>query len=193
MGRRARPPDSPPVPIPDVEGREPRFGPSGEVFFRRTEEGSDFAYRVSTDGSGLRKAIEEPILVFGAVSPDGRWIVAWAPLPGAEGAGQQAFSLNGERTVPLSNSIQWTWSPSGDAFSISAGPVPPGRSYIIPLRRGQALPPVPAGGFGSEQEIAQLPGARRTDAQTAVPGPSPEVYAFYRGTTQRNLYRVPVR
>ena len=137
--------DSPPVPIPDVEGREPRFGPSGEVFFRRTEEGSDFAYCVRTDGSGLRKAIEEPILVMGAVSPDGRWIVAWAPLPSAgwqaahraEGAGQQAFSLNGERTVPLSNSIQWTWSPSGDAFSISAGPVPPRRTYIIPLRHGR--------------------------------------------------------
>ena len=36
------------------------------------------------------------------------------------------------------------------------------------------------------------PRARRIDAQGVVPGPSPEVYAFYRGTTQRNLYRIPV-
>ena len=32
----------------------------------------------------------------------------------------------------------------------------------------------------------------RIDVQLAVAGPSPAVYAFYRGTTQRNLYRIPI-
>ena len=56
-----------------------------------------------------------------------------------------------------------------------------------------ALPPVPAGGFRSEDEVAQLPGARRVDVPTVVPGPSPDVYAFSRITSQRNLYRIPVQ
>ena len=69
---------------------------------------------------------------------------------------------------------------------------PDNRSYIIPLTPGEAFPRIPAEGFRSEEEIAKLSGARRIDALT-VPGPSPDVYAFYRGTTQRNLYRVPVQ
>jgi len=83
------------------------------------------------------------------------------------------------------------WSPSGDSLWISGGAVADGRTYIIPLKRGEALPRIPAGGFRSEEEVAQLPGAHSIDA-AAAPGPSPEVYTFYRSTTQRNLYRVPV-
>jgi hypothetical protein len=54
------------------------------------------------------------------------------------------------------------------------------------------LPPIPAGGFHSEQEVARLPGVRRIEEMGVVAGPSPDIYAFYRGTTQRNLYRVPI-
>jgi len=39
---------------------------------------------------------------------------------------------------------------------------------------------------------AQLPGARRLTSPL-VPGPSSDEYAFYRTTTQRNLYRIPIR
>ena len=47
--------------------------------------------------------------------------------------------------------------------------------------------------FGiSETQIADLPGARRMDV-LSVPGGSPDTYAFYRGTTQRNLYRIPLQ
>jgi hypothetical protein len=42
------------------------------------------------------------------------------------------------------------------------------------------------------REIAQLPGARRVDYRI-LPGSSPDTYAFYRTTAQRNLYRIPVR
>jgi hypothetical protein len=55
------------------------------------------------------------------------------------------------------------------------------------------LPEIPAGGFHSESEIARIPGIRRIDVEQVVPGPLPDSYAFYRGTIQRNLYRVPIR
>jgi hypothetical protein len=60
------------------------------------------------------------------------------------------------------------------------------------LSSGQALPRIPAEGFQTEQEITELPGARRVDFRT-VPASSSDTYAFYRTTTQRNLYRIPVR
>jgi hypothetical protein len=66
-----------------------------------------------------------------------------------------------------------------------------GRSYLVPLSAGEALPPIPADGFHSEEEIAALPGARRIDFRT-VPGPSTDLYALYRTTTQRNLFRIPI-
>lgn len=85
-----------------------------------------------------------------------------------------------------------TGSASGDAVSISDGLIAANRSYIIPLPPGESFPRTPTGGFRSEEEIADIPGARRIDAWT-VPGPSLGIYAFYRGTTQRNLYRIPMR
>jgi hypothetical protein len=85
------------------------------------------------------------------------------------------------------------WSPAGDFLSISAGPVGANRSYMIPLTPAEALPHMPPGGLRSEDLVAQLPGARRVDASRVVPGLSPDVYAFIRGTTQRNLYRIPVQ
>jgi hypothetical protein len=74
---------------------------------------------------------------------------------------------------------------------MSGGPIAEDRSYLIPLAPGEALPQIPAEGFHAEEEVAQLPGARKVDARI-VAGPSPDVYAFYRTTTQRNLYRIPI-
>src|SRR5262245_49856717 len=45
--------------IPNVEGGQPHFGPSGEIFFRHDEGSSaqlGFVYGVLPDGTGLRKA-----------------------------------------------------------------------------------------------------------------------------------------
>ena len=44
---------SAPRQIPSVEGRNAMFGPSGEIFFRRTEGSSGAVYRVRPDGTGL--------------------------------------------------------------------------------------------------------------------------------------------
>ncbi len=183
---------SPPRQIPNVEGRQPKFGPDGDIFFRT----SGFVYRVHQDGTGIRKALEQQILLLTAVSRDGRWLVGWSPLRGNEATGTQAFPLAGGPPIQIAASwgasLQWHWSPGGDFLSISAGPVGANRSYLIPLTPGEGLPPVPPGGLRSEEAVAELPGARRIEAFRVVPGPSPDVYAFSRGTTQRNLYRIPV-
>ena len=177
---------SPPVQIPNVEGGSPRFGTGSEIFFRHLEGMSEFVYRVHADGTGLRKALEEPVFLLGPVSPDGRWIVAWAPLPGNGPPSAQAFPLDGGPAIRFGNFVyvNVSWSLDGRSAFINGS--------VIPLPPGEALPRIPAGGFHSDEEIARLPGARPIDAEGVVLGPSRDVYAFYRGTIQRNLYRIPI-
>jgi serine/threonine protein kinase/Tol biopolymer transport system component len=181
----------PPQPIPNVEGRQPKFG-SSEIFFLGTDGTDGFAYRVRPDGTGMRRVVEQPFLMLGAVSPDSRWIVGWA-RPRADGQpATYAFPLAGGPPVRISENISLQWSPNGDSMSLSQIRFAEGRTYIVPLPSGEAFPPIPAGGFSSEDELAGLSGSRRADILNAVPGLSLDVYAFSRATTQRNLYRIPI-
>ena len=188
---------SPPRQIPGVEGGSPHFGPGDEIFFRHNEGASTadgslgFIYRVHPDGSGLRKALDQPVNEFkfpGAVSPDGRWIEAWGPLPGNGPAEGQVLSLDGKPPISLGGSVRLSWAAGG--VLITSAPFT--RAFFVPLPPGQALPRIQASGFHSDEDIARLPGAREIGERQVVLGPSPNIYAFYRGATQRNLYRVPV-
>ena len=80
------------------------------------------------------------------------------------------------------------WSPDGALLFITVS----GRTYVVPVPRGQPLPKTPPTGFASAAEIAALPGVRLIDAADPAPGPTPDVYAFSRETVQRNLYRIPL-
>ena len=142
----------------------------------------------------MAKAIEQEILIMRGLSPDGRWILAWARLAGG-GTGVQAFPLDGGAPVVILGRGRVAWSPDGRSFSIIGGRnalIPLGRSYLVPLAPGQALPKIPVDGFNSEEEVARLPGVRRIEEMGVAPSPSPDVYAFSRGATQRNLYRIPI-
>jgi len=179
---------SSPAPIPNVEGGSPRFGPDGDIFFRRAEKTSTFVYRVHPDGAGLRKALADPVFLLWDVSPDGRWISGWAPLAGNGSLVNQAFPLDGGTPIQIGDAFILTWWRDGRAAYVGGylG------GYLIPLSPHESLPRIPPGGFHSEAEIAHLPGARRIDVEGLVPGSSADVYAFYRNTVQRNLYRIPI-
>jgi len=175
---------SSPVQIPNVEGQSPKFGPDGDIFFRHLDGTFTFVYRVHWDGTGLRKALAKPVFLMQAVSPDGRWISAWAPLPASGTPASLAFPLDGGPPIQIGSSFtNLEWSLDGRSAYLGG--------YLIPLPPNEALPRIPAGGFHSDEEIAQLSGAHKIDAQGVVPGPF-GVYAFYRSTIQRNLYRIPI-
>ena len=174
---------SPPREIPNVKGSHPRFGPDGEILFRREEGTSTMIYGVRADGTGMRKVLEYPVYLLDEVSRDGRWIVGWGPLPGDGPPAFQAFPTDGGRPVRISAYGTLRWSLDGrDTFV--AG-------YHIPLPPGEVLKRIPAGGFHSAVEFGRLPGARPINASNLMPGPA-GVYAFYRNTVQRNLYRIPI-
>src|ERR1700721_2336947 len=54
----------------------PFFLPYGDLIFRAIEGGSNFLYRMKTDGTNRQKISQERILDSVDVSPDGRWVVA---------------------------------------------------------------------------------------------------------------------
>lgn len=188
---------SPPRQIPNIEGDYPHFGAGGEVFFRAIEgPASAFVYRVSQDGAQLRKILELPVAGLRSVSPDGQWLVARVQTE--KGSIQTAFPLHGGIPVRISSGVAWHWDWSTDQKLLylsvpdSDLAITRGRTYIIPLPPGRALPPIPEGGFQRDTDLAKLPGVRVIDAVDVAPGPTRDVYAFSRATVQRNLYRIPI-
>jgi eukaryotic-like serine/threonine-protein kinase len=184
---------SPPRQIPDVDGEQPLFGPSGEIFFRKVEGTSAFLYSVREDGTGLRKAAEPPVIDVFDASPDRKWLLlGWSPTVGE--AGEVIFPIGGG--APLlphlypPEGLRW----SGDGKHLFVYGLNGGKSYVLPLSPGQVLPGriALAKNFPSEGELAKLPGVRIIDSDDVVPGPTADIYAFRRETVQRNLYRIPV-
>ena len=84
--------------------------------------------------------------------------------------------------------VRIRWSRDGSLLFLTVS----GRTYAMPVPRGEPLPEMPPGGFGSPADIAAAPGARLIEASDFAPGPEPDVYAFSRETVQRNLYRIPL-
>ncbi|MBZ5559768.1 MAG: protein kinase [Acidobacteriia bacterium] len=193
---------SPPHLIPGVQGGHPLFGAGGDILFNIREGASRFAYRMKQDGSGREKVLERPIAGVRGMSPDGQWLIVRAP----EGRGTVALAVptTGGDPIPILaaaspdnvDAAQLRWPADGRqlfvSFPTTQSLSTSGHTYIVELRRGQMFPDIPAGGFKSEAEIAALPGTRRIEVFDVAPGPSPDTYAFSQGTTQRNLYRIPL-
>jgi hypothetical protein len=179
----------PPRQIPNVEGDGPVFGAGGEILFRARVGDYGFAYRVREDGTGLKKANEQPVIGTGSVSPDGHWLTVYA-RPSKEAAGATlALSVGGGSPVQIYGSgMQIKWSRDGKFLFLSVG----ANAYVLPLPPGRVFPEIPSGGFRSEAEIAARPGARVVAVSDLAPGPTSDAYAFSRGSVQRNLYRISV-
>lgn len=191
---------SPPRQIPNVEGAQPVFAKSGEIFFRAVEGASAFVYRIRQDGTGLRKALPQPVAEITGLSPDCQWLIAWSNPDHADqpGVATAAFPLAGGTPVRIYGHIaRLNWSRDRTLLYVSVGKsgrslAASGKTYVIPLPPDRILPDIPPGGFRSEAEIGRLPGVAVIEAADVAPGPTAAVYAFSRETTQRNLFRVPL-
>jgi eukaryotic-like serine/threonine-protein kinase len=186
----------PPRPLlPEMEGDGPLFGSDGEVFFRGREGAYGFAYRVQPDGAGLRKATAYPVINTYAVSPDGRWLLTYSRASEERHGGTVAIPLDGGAPLDLLGSAIGKWPTDQKfvflSFDSALYSMAPGRTYVVPLPRGRALPEGRGGGVESEAAVAALPGVRILPLRDATPGPTADVYAFLRQTAQRNLYRIP--
>jgi hypothetical protein len=181
-----------PQQVPGIEGHLPAFGPDGELVFRDNRAGQTVLYRVREDGSGLRQAIPEPAEFIG-LSFDRRLLFA------EPGGRMMAYPLDGGPPRRIwGRDLRLRWSSDGRALFVSISSTGgtlygSGRTYVIPLSGGRVLPEIPEEGFGSEADLARLANGQIIEAADVAPGPRKEIYVFSRESTQRNLYRVPVR
>ena len=187
----------PPRRLASGEAGGPRFGPSGEIYFRLREGDQSFVYRSSDEGVSWQKVLPNPILHFSSVSPDGKWLVAFIAAASEQSSrAVVAFPVSGGPPLPICFNCQVDWAPGGQVLRLTVPGVSHAshqgaRTYFVSLPRGESFPPLPPGGIRSDQDLAKLPVVHSGDG-VLFPGPDPSVYAFTRETVQRNIYRIPL-
>jgi hypothetical protein len=196
---------SPPRQLTPLEASRPFFGPDGDVYFLGRDGASQYVYRTKKDSSVTQRVVTEPIIYLIAVSPDGRWLVgliaygsdestqALVAYPTGGGPRQLicvACQVSGPRN-PGGPLVSWTRDQEFMFIKSIVGGMEH-KTFIVPLRSGEALPALPPSGFQSHRDVLAVPGARDIAEEDVFPGPSSSVYAFTRKTTRRNLYSIPI-
>jgi eukaryotic-like serine/threonine-protein kinase len=178
--------------IPNAEGDMPFFLGSGQVVFHGFEKGNTLAFRIREDGTEKQELTSSQINQVHGASPDGKFVIAWNRI------GTKAFPTSGGAPIPILDAICFLrWQGDGKFLYLSVATgmqtaLAFGRTYVIPVSPEKLFPPLPPGGFRSEDEIAKVPGVRVIEAADVYPGSTPGTYAYSRQTVQRNLYRVPL-
>jgi eukaryotic-like serine/threonine-protein kinase len=165
----------PPRRIPEAVGDVPKFGRRGEIVYRL----SGTLYRIREDGTGRERLGEVATNVLGTVSPDGEWLTGF----GSRESPLTLFSTSGQASRPLwvlpqISRLRWSLDGSLAYLSIQAtqqSAFASGRTYVLPLVRGSALPAVPLGGFPTEADIAAVPGVEMLPHGDIAIGPSSSV------------------
>ena len=164
--------------------------------FRDSEGKSNFVYRMKEDGTDRRKIMPDPIIHLYGVSPDGQWVAAMAAVSGEETSwAVLAYPSGGGSPVRICDICLVTWGPDGKLLYLWFGGMVGrglGKTFVIGLPPGKALPALPRAGLRAEADLAGLPVLQVIDRSGISPGPNRLVYAFSQVTAHRNLYRIPV-
>jgi serine/threonine protein kinase len=174
----------------------PRFGATGTIFCRGIDNGTSFIYRLR-EGDAPKKVIQQPVLFFQTTSPAGDWLIAKVqPAEGADGNHVNvAFPTAGGSPVRLcDNSCNVDWTPTGRSLVIRLGfqiSAPPSKTVLVALDPGTTLPPWPARGIRSREDLSNLRITRELDGYV-YPSGTGSAYVFTRNTRQRNIHRVPL-
>jgi Tol biopolymer transport system component len=182
----------PPRALSPSNDDSPLFGPSGEVFFRRSEDGANFLYSMNVDGTGVRR-VAGPVLAFQSVSPDGRWLVAFTPVKDEPDVSVAALAHPTAGGAPrrICNQCKASWSRPGSHLYLSF-PWGEGLTYVIAVDRANSLPDLPLEGVRSPADVAALPVVRVIDGRATAPADDGSMHASIRVNVQRNLFRIPI-
>ena len=179
----------------------PHFGPNDEIVFRQKDGSAYYVAAMQPDGSGVRRSFPSPVLNVDRISPDRRFLIIDAALPGMTKLNAPAaFAL------PLAGGPpKWicdgicvvSWSPDGRYFYVEtvaeSRENPAGQTVAIRVPGGSSYPPVPAAEVLRPENWARLKGAKIVEHAGIGPGLDPSVYAYVKSSTQANLFRIPLR
>jgi eukaryotic-like serine/threonine-protein kinase len=167
------------------------FTGAGELVFRQLSAHANYLARIKTDGTGLERIIDEPILGAHFTSPDGHWATI-------SGIGARHVTL----AVSLIDRTQKAicvgpcvprWSADGASLFVTMHPTPAHASptLVFPIPPGAGLPALPAEGLG-QHAGEELAGIRKIREDWAAPGPDLQTYAFMKSEFVGNLFRIPL-
>ena len=175
----------------------PHFGPSDEVLFRHSDGKANYLYRMNRDGSAFSKVTPYQISTIRSISPDRRWLLGIAPNPAEMGrAAVFAIPISGGAPRRICAGCAVHWAPNGKFLFVSvqaASRNDRGKAVALPALSGDTLPALPSSGIQSLAEGTSIPGAIVIDEEDPIPSSIPTTYAYVKETTQRNLFRIPLR
>ncbi len=174
----------------------PLYAPNGWIYALASEGKTNYLYRMKEDGTDRQKVVENPILLLGAVSPDGQWILGVVPSASEEEPLKVvAIPGSGGSFRQICHACEAEWSADGNNFVVAAiGPtlMTKGKTYVIPLRKGQSFPAIPPSGFNSQKDVARFSGVRVLGRVHVSVAADPNTYAFSEMSVHRNLFRIPL-
>lgn len=162
------------------------------------EGGESYLYRRPQDGGQTIKVTTRPVVRFETISPDGKWLVAEAPIGGEDiTRGVLAFNIDNGTIKRICYSlciVRWTQ----DGKSLYVGL--PGsaensalfKTFIVPLKQGAVFPDLPVAGIKTETDLMGWRGVKIVN-DSVHPGPDISRYAYDHTSDHRNIYRVPIR
>jgi eukaryotic-like serine/threonine-protein kinase len=185
----------PPRPFPSpVAEDQPNWDAAGHIYFRAADGGLNFVYRMKADGSERVKIVSDPILDFYAVSPSGKWALAFE-----QGAGQDtsartvANSLDGRANVRICPGYCIVrWNPGAGSFSVFTTAMGVTQTFVVPVLPNESLPALPPAGLQTAADLRSVKGASVLDG-VVYWGPKPGLSASLHEYVHRNLYRVPLQ
>jgi DNA-binding winged helix-turn-helix (wHTH) protein/Tol biopolymer transport system component len=169
-------------------GDEAVFDAAGDIFFRSLEEHANFLHRMKSDGSANVRVLENPIMEFHAVAPDGRWVSVDLPIEDGIAAAFLAPVGGGKPVLLRKGWWPSQWSRDGKTLYLEVGAGDDsqrhGRTAALPLG-GDGLPTEP---------VLSVPDGRlipHSELSLSMSS-DPSVYAVEKGQTHRNIYRIPL-
>jgi serine/threonine protein kinase len=175
------------------EGDQPLFAPDGVIYYRARQADLNQLFRYEPDGT--REKVKAPsVHELNSISPDGKWISAWAQDPAnPKHSGTFAINTQDGHAVEVCPSCYVFWTGDGRSLAIVADFLGRGaeKTYIVPLKAGEDLPRLPEGGWQTEADLG--PRGVRVIDKRAFPAPGGQGYAFLEQSFHRNLYRIPLQ
>jgi DNA-binding winged helix-turn-helix (wHTH) protein/Tol biopolymer transport system component len=184
----------------------PFFGSSGEILFRLSNGTANYVARMERDGSGRRTVSQHRISTLLGISGDKRWLIVFAPKPDVPEDLMASFAVpvaGGPLKPMCAGFCIPRFSPDGRRLYLPITPPPgsqSGRTAVIPIPEGQALPASPgAEGFSGAPDVERIAGAQVIDggAYTAdyritglSPSSDPATFAYVKAHVHHNLFRI---
>jgi Tol biopolymer transport system component/DNA-binding winged helix-turn-helix (wHTH) protein len=175
----------------------PVFASGNRIVFRATEGKNNYLDEMDLDGSHRRRVRTEPIVGLRGRSANRRWVVSMVPAGAGMPVAIALIPLEGgaeQRVCPAYCSVMW--SPAGDRVYVqTVEDARTGEALMVPLGKHDAFPALPQGGIASVAEGLSVPGssAVRLPFASAVPGPTPDTFAYAKAVAHRNLFWVSLR